>query len=393
MQDPVQPEFASSSQPSAPPPLVAATPRAMPLLPSPAAPNPPPRRSNGWRIVAFLLVIALGISLLGNLILSLGSIGGASMVTQRHGRHSGDHLLEAVVEDNDTRDKIAIVSIDGVISSQALDPDGSTLVDLVHDQLDRAAHDKHVKAVILKVDSPGGEVLASDDIYRLLQEFQTGDSAKPVVAVMGNVAASGGYYVSAPCRWIVANELTITGSIGVIMQSYNWRGLMDKVGVRPLVFKSGKFKDMMSPDKRPEDETVEEKAMIQDMITETFQRFKAVVAEGRNQASQRNNDEGRPLAADWESMADGRILSGKTAYDKGFVDELGGFDVAVERAKKIAGIEEANLVIYQMPFSFGNLFGLFGKAESRGVRVDLGLDLPKALQPGRLYYVAPSLVR
>jgi len=358
-----------------------------------AAPNPPPRRSNGWRIVAFLLVVALGISLLGNLVLSLGSVSGGATATQRHGRHSGDHLVEAVLEDNDTRDKIAIVAIDGVISSQAMDPDGSTLVDLVHDQLDRAANDKHVKAVILKVDSPGGEVLASDDIYRMLQDFQTGETAKPVIAVMGNVAASGGYYVSAPCRWIVANELTITGSIGVIMQSYNWRGLMDKVGVRPLVFKSGKFKDMMSPDKRPEDETAEEKAMIQDMITETFQRFKAVVAEGRNHAAEQNKDEGRPLAADWESLADGRILSGKTAYDKGFVDELGGFDAAVDRAKKIAGVEEANLVVYQMPFSFANVFRLFGKAESRGVRVDLGLDLPKALHPGRLYYVAPSFVR
>ena len=137
-----------------------------------------------------------------------------------------------------------------------------------------------MKAVLLKVNSPGGEVLASDDIYNAIRQFQN-EHNKPVVASMGSLAASGGYYVSAPCRWIVANELTITGSIGVIMHGYNYRGLMNKVGLQPQVFKSGRFKDMLSGEKDLEKMTPQERAdvdeetrMVQTMINQTFDKFK-----------------------------------------------------------------------------------------------------------------------
>ena len=148
------------------------------------------------------------------------------------------------------------------------------------EQLDRAAEDKHVKAVLLRVDSPGGEVLASDEIYRAIHEFQD-KTGRPVVAQMGSLAASGGYYVSAPCRWIVANELSLTGSIGVIMSGMNFRGLMDKVGIQPQVYKSGKFKDMMSSTRRPEDIPAGEREMVQGLIDETYATFKGVVRKGR----------------------------------------------------------------------------------------------------------------
>jgi protease-4 len=208
---------------------------------------------------------------------------------------------------------------------------------------------------------------------------------------MGGLAASGGYYVSAPCRWIVANELTITGSIGVIMHSYNYRGLLNKVGVRPEVFKSGKFKDMLSGEKDEEEILPEEKQMIQSLIDETFQRFKKIVAEGRENASDQNRGEGRPLADDWENYADGRVLSGKQAYELGFVDELGNFDTAVERARLLARIKDANLVQYQRPFDLSNLFRLFGESESRALKIDLGMQLPK-LQVGRLYFLSPTVL-
>ena len=123
-----------------------------------------------------------------------------------------------------------MVDVDGIITSRAIDQGGYSMVDVIKAQLKRAEEDDRVKAVILKVDSPGGEVLASDEISRAIAEFQTKPHGKPVVCSMGSLAASGGYYVSAPCRWIVANELTITGSIGVIMSTWNYRGLMDKVG-------------------------------------------------------------------------------------------------------------------------------------------------------------------
>jgi protease IV len=241
------------------------------------------------------------------------------------------------------------------------------------------------------VDSPGGEVLASDEIYRLIQKFQT-DQHKPVVVSMGNLAASGGYYVSAPCQWIVANEMTITGSIGVIMSTFNYRGLMDKIGLRPEVFKSGRYKDMLRGSKAEGEITVEERQMIQNLINESYQRFRAVVGEGRDYARKQNQgaEKAGQLVPDWAEYADGRILSGKEAQRLGFVDELGNFQTAVARAKKLAGLREATLVKYQQVYDLSHLLRLLGKTDDHTVKVNFGMDLPK-LKTGQLYFLAPSL--
>ena len=127
----------------------------------------------------------------------------------------------------------------------------------IKDQLKMAQRDMNVKAVILKVDSPGGEVLASDEINKAITRFQE-ETHRPVVARWGRWRRPGGYYISAPCRWIVANELTITGSIGVIMHGYNYRQLMDKIGIHPQVFKSGRFKDMLSGEREDRNLSPEE---------------------------------------------------------------------------------------------------------------------------------------
>lgn len=340
-----------------------------------------------------LMVGVLALAGVFYLVSQLSDVGGGLAVASG-ARHS--HLREVVLEPASTRDKIAVLDMQGVISSDPWDYQGNNLIQYIEDQLEQAAADDHVKAVLLKIDSPGGEVLASDEIYKLLAEFQE-DHDKPVVASMGTVAASGGYYVAAPCRWIVANELTITGSIGVIMQSYNWRGLLDKVGVRPQVFKSGTFKDMLSPDKAEGDITVEERRMVQDLVDETFERFKSVIEEGRGLAHARNEDndgettdQGRALAPNWTDYADGRLLSGKEAWKLGFVDELGDFAAAVDRTRKIAGIEDAKLIQYLRPASFGSLFRLLGNSEEARIRVDLGIRMPK-LRSG-LYFLAPHLI-
>lgn len=339
--------------------------------------------------MAALIVLAVGVGRLGGR--GFTSLGGAK------GKAALSTLHESLLEDANTRDKIAVIDVQGVISSEAWDYQGNNLVTFIEEQLERAGDDRHVKAVVLKIDSPGGEVLASDEIYKLVMDFQE-THEKPVIASMGTVAASGGYYVASPCRWIVANELTITGSIGVIMQSYNWRGLMDKLGVRPQVFKSGPMKDMLSPDKREEDITGEERRIVQDLVNETFERFKSVVEEGRGLAKSQNEendgeeiDQGRPLAANWKEFADGRLLSGKEAWRLGLIDELGDFAAAVDRAKKIAGIEDARLIQYLRPIPFGSLFRLFGQSSETQVKVDLGLPTPK-LRAG-LYFLAPHLVR
>ena len=354
-----------------------------------------PKKRNGWRTAAILFGVLLVLSVflqLAGMVSSvlLGMSGGVPA--------SGIHLEEVTLEAGPAASKIAVIPVEGVISGGSV-VSPKDMVKVIEEQLKRAAQDDAVKAVLLRVDSPGGEVLASDNIYRLLTKFQQKHN-KPVIASMGSVAASGGYYVSAPCRWIVANELTITGSIGVIMQTYNFRGLMNKVGVKPLTFKSGRFKDMLSSTKDLESlspqeraDFAEEEAMLGKMIGETFGRFKTVIKEGREWANGKNaagKETGQKLSSRWADYADGRILSGKEAMEIGLVDELGNLDVAVNRAKDLAGLSEARLVSYQPPFSFGDFFGILGQSNAKGVKIDLGLDLPK-LRPG-LHYLATSFL-
>ena len=388
---PPTPEPAPAPTTPQPPPLRSAPPTFTPPAYA-TMPQPRVRTGRGWKVFAIIVCVLLLISLVINpLHWLLGLTSGEGGFTHHS---TGPRLQENWIKDNDSQNRIVVVPIEGVITGQSFGRGGPTQVDVIEEQLKRAAKDEHVKAVILKVNSPGGEVLASDDIYNLVEQFQR-KTGKPVVASMGSLAASGGYYVSAPCQWIVASELTITGSIGVIMHGYNYRGLMDKVGVRPETFKSGKFKDMLSPDKREEDITQEERDMIQSMVNETFDKFKSVVAEGRASALKKNGgntDQGRTLAANWVQYADGRVLSGKEALNLGFVDELGNFDAAVARAQKLAKISDANLIQYQPVFDLGDLLGMFGQAESRAeartLKIDLGLDAPK-LQLGRMYFLCP----
>lgn len=375
-----------SSPPYNPPPL----PNAPPPVIRPQPPQSPPRKSRGWKILAIILLVLLMVSLFSNLGF-LSSLVGASV---KHTRTVGPKLEEVVLEDKGSARKLAVVDVEGIISSQFVDQGGYSIVELIRAQLKNAHEDSRVKAVVLKVNSPGGEVLASDEIYRAIADFQK-ESKKPVVASMGSLAASGGYYVSAPCQWIVANELTITGSIGVILHGWNYRGLMNKVGLSPVVYKSGKFKDMLSGSRNPEEIPPEEQAMVQGLIDETFTKFKGVVAEGRAQASRKNKNSGRSLSQDWESYADGRVLSGTEAYRLGFVDELGGFEKAVQRAEALAGLrpDDANLVQYQQRYDLSDIFRLFGQTEARTrvVKVDLGMDVPK-LQAGQLYFLSPTFL-
>jgi protease IV len=363
-----------------------------PLTPPPFIMPPPakPRKCRGWMIVAIILIVLLGFSWL--IIFAQGfsralkfNNGFNRSFKNGIAREVGPRLDECILEDNGVANKIAVITVDGIIAS-ATDQAGNSMVDVIKAQLDRAADDKRVKAVILKVDSPGGEVMASDEINKAIANFQT-DSRKPVICSMGSLAASGGYYISAPCRWIVANELTITGSIGVIMHGYNYRGLMDKIGVAPMTYKSGKFKDMLSPDRSTNEIPTEEHAMVQSLIDETYQKFKGVVADGRAQAHEKNGKEGKPLADDWADYADGRVVSGTEALKLGFVDELGDFDDTVDRAEKIAHIGDANLIEYRERYDISNFLSMFGQSSaSHDIKLDLGVDVPK-LRAGGMYFL------
>jgi len=313
------------------------------------------------------MFLSLGLLLVLGMVVAAKFVSFVLPVSARGGGlEGGKYFEEILVQAGDASSKIAVVPVEGLISRQ-FSATGRDMVDVIEDQLKLAAKDQAVKAVILKVDSPGGEVMASDDIARALADFQAAHK-KPVIASLQGLAASGGYYVSAPCQWIVANELTITGSIGVILSSFNYRGLMDKVGLQPMVFKSGRFKDMLRGSKKAEEIDPEEQRMIQEMVMETYQKFKSVVQTGREAAAVKNGVKGRKLAADWEQYADGRILTGKAARDLGFVDQLGNFQTAVEAAREIAGVTgKPRLIRYQEPFSLARVFG-FGADARAGVR-------------------------
>ena len=392
MENDLPPSNPPSSATPPPPPLPP------PLIVTPTVLVAQPRKTGrGWMIAAIVLAVVLAFTIGSRLVGSL-----FEAVASAEGIGGTPHLQEVTLERHQSSDKIAVIPVEGIITGSSRDGSGYNMVELIEDQLKLAAKDDQVKAVLLKVNSPGGEVLASDDIYNAIIKFQN-EHNKPVVASMGSLAASGGYYVSAPCRWIVANELTITGSIGVIMHTYNYRGLMNKVGMRPMVYKSGKFKDMLSGEKDLENATPaqkaemeEEDAMVNKMVNETFAKFKSVIAEGRKFSSNRNQqnkdgETGRELNSKWTSLADGRILSGKEALENGFVDELGNWRAAIRRAEKLAGIRDADLITYQVPFSLGNLFSLFGQSQTKSIKLDLGIDIPK-LGAG-LYYLAPALAQ
>jgi protease-4 len=337
-------------------------------------------------IAALILLLFLVVSVIANFGLLIGT---ALPVKTGAARGAGPRLQEISVEDNDARQKIAVIEIEGIITSQLIDG-RHNMVDVLEARLERALNDKHVVAVLLKVDSPGGEVLASDEIYRAIRKFQDlGD--KPVIGSMGGLAASGGYYVSAPCDWIVANDLTITGSIGVIMGTWNYRGLMDKVGLLPQTYKSGPHKDMLSGSRKPEDIPEEEREMLQALINEVYGKFKGIVKEGREAAFDRNEGEGKKLIDNWTEYADGRVFSGTEAYKLGFVDEVGTFDDAIGRAQEMAGVQDANVVRYEHIPDISSLFRLFGKSEAHSIHVDLGVEFPD-LEPGRMYFLSPALL-
>jgi protease IV len=389
-----------------------AVPPLPPLRPPPVITPPPPdkpRKSRGWMIASIILSVMLALCVLIILVQFVFSraFGSGLNPALRSGfrtasaRDVGPRLDECTIEDNSSKRKIAVITVDGIITSHEGDASGNSMVDVIKAQFERAMDDPRVKAVILKVDSPGGEVMASDEINKIIADFQKDETnapgqevrlGKPVICSMGSLAASGGYYISAPCRWIVANELTITGSIGVILHTWNYRGLMDKVGLAPVTYKSGRFKDMLSGERSTNEIPAEEHAMVQALIDETYAKFTNIVCVGRAQAWQKNNKEGQPLATNWTSYVDGRVWSGTEAHKRGFVDELGDFDKAVERTKKIAHLPNANLVEYRERHDISEFLRLFGQNNAtHDIKLDLGVEGPK-LQPGQLYFLSSTLV-
>ena len=245
-------------------------------------------------------------------------------------------LEEVVLVKSRAREKILVVDVRGMIASadlgSPLDREGD-IVSQVYTRLRKAGDDGLVRAVILKLDTPGGEVTASDILYREILRFKE-RTGLPVVGLMMGVAASGGYYVSAACDTVVAHPSTITGSIGVISVFPGIAGLFAKVGVEMRVIKSGSLKDAGSPFRGM---SPEEQGIFEAIVNEMYEDFLKVVHGRRKEAL--SLDELRRLA-------DGRVYTGLQALEHKLVDSVGYFDDALAAARRLAGLKEARVVAY-----------------------------------------------
>ncbi len=250
-------------------------------------------------------------------------------------------LVEETVEGRGP-DKILLTEVSGFISDDnttptltiGTPPPSVSMLVRVREELKKAAKDPKVKAVVLRINSPGGTVTASDIIYREIQAFKA-QTQVPVVAVMMDVAASGGYYIALAADRIIAHPTSVTGSIGVLMLTVNAQGLLEKVGVTASTIKSGPRKDMGSLFREL---TPEEQAIFQTVIDELYTQFVAKVVERR-----------AIPAATARSLADGRIYSAPQALAEKLVDQVGYMDDAVNAAKQAVGLEQARVVVYHRP--------------------------------------------
>jgi protease-4 len=236
------------------------------------------------------------------------------------------------------RDKIGVVKVEGIISDSVE----------ITEQLDEFGRDDSIVAVVLRVDSPGGGVAASQEIYDAIIELK---KTKKVVVSMGSIAASGGLLVACAADKIVANPGTITGSISAIMHFANFEELLKKVGVKSAVVKSGKYKDIGSPFR---DMTPEEKVIVQDLVDDIYNQFIDVIAKERKLTRERVIE-----------IADGRVFSGRKAKELGLVDYLGDMATAAKLAGKLAGREGKYDLVYPSKKRFSIFDYLTDEAASK----------------------------
>jgi protease-4 len=373
----------------------------MPRQPGPQAPE---RRKGS--VLSVLLLLALTISIVMNVFLLLGKgfglgeladLGGSSSIQEQF--HSGK---------SSARDKIAIIKMDGVIM------EGSN--SFVQKEIDQAAADSHVKAVVLRINSPGGTITGSDDLHRRILELKQGKNpqqkggAKTVIVSMGAVAASGGYYIAMPADYIVAETTTITGSIGVYAAFPNISGLAKEWGIGMNVIKAGAIKDSGSMFKEM---TPEEQLVWQVMVDGAYERFTKVVEDGRVENGKSRlkvklqdelvrdipikNNRGQPVLDEdgkqkttkyVRQLADGGIWMAQEAKEYGLIDDIGYLQAAIDKAKEKAGLSDSYKVItYERPPSLTSML-LGAQTPQPNGQLDAA-KLAAGATP-RLWYLAPQ---
>ena len=336
-------------------------PESAPLIQPLVSPGRPPAGQKPRRVgvLAVLALVFLGLSLVGNAVLIVALI---AMTEFMGGGYAEDAYLEHVVEKGPSSRKIAVIRIEGIIDE--------SLARSLRTQMQRAARDSTVKAVILRIDSPGGGLTASDMIHH---DVQTILADKPVVAAMDAVAASGGYYVACAADQIVAQQTTVTGSIGVIAEFFFLSGLLkDKLGVQVVTLKMGDQKDwpnMFAADMPPE----QRQYMMDTLLKPGYDKFVDTVAASREMK--------RDAVL---RLATGRIFMAEEAKKHGLIDEVGYFDRAIAIAKDRAQIKDARVVEYIQPFRLFDLLGAQAKADTV---LNLSRDKLAGLAAPRIMYL------
>ncbi|MEX0655653.1 MAG: signal peptide peptidase SppA [Phycisphaeraceae bacterium] len=284
-----------------------------------------------WLVLASMMALLLG-------------AGGCRPMTFAVGVAPGDQRLTRTTVASDGgfgNARIAIVDVTGLIinaEKPGLLQPGENPVGLLHEKLALAAADRRVEAVILRINSPGGTVTASDAMYREVQRFRQ-STGKPVIALMMDVAASGGYYVACASDHIMTYPTAVTGSIGVIVQTISVKPALERWGVQAEAFTSGENKAAGSPLGTLTDG---QRAMLQTMVDDFYARFAAVVREAR------------PMLDDatFERVADGRVMTGGNAVAVGLADEVGDLYDAFALGKAMVGVDRADLVLYHRPLDY-----------------------------------------
>lgn len=285
------------------------------------------------------------------------------------------YFEEEVLVEGDWDKRIAVLHLEGVIQDIEM---SMFLEGYNHKQflqmIEQAGEDSSIEAIILHVDSPGGAVGPTAEIHRELVEMQK-EYDKPIYVSMGSTAASGGYYVAAPADKIFAEPSTITGSIGVIMESINYAGLAEKYGIDFNTIKSGKHKDIMSPNREM---TKEERAILQSMIDEMYDEFVQVIVDGRGMSE-----------AKVREVGDGRVYTGKQAQAVGLVDEVGNFEDTLDSLRNDYGLEDAQVIQYGEGFGFLSGLGMNMKAlfQSDSSELEMVMSLLRQSDKPRAMYI------
>jgi protease IV len=338
------------------------------ITPASASPSPLQVGVDAFKWVGKAILVVMAV--IGSLVVA-GIVGLFIMATSSSSEPAVPLPLSQKVIESGSSDIVAIVNISGEIGEDTpSNPLGGGVAGVSARRmtrlLDKLADDEAVKAVVLRIDTPGGGVVASDEIYRKVKELR---DQKPVVVSMGNVAASGGYYIAAGASHIIANPATLTGSIGVIAQFPELSGLFEKIGLEFRTFKSGEFKDMGSPSRQI---TPEETAILNTITTQAYDQFVMAIVDGRQMDQ-----------AKVRQLGDGRIYTGQQAKDNGLVDQLGTLDDAVAVAGKMAEVSDPTVSEYSDQSFFQALF------ESKLEGLGLGAQLEQLVPTSHsgLYYL------